>query len=713
MLPDRLSQSGSGFPTMHLKRLALVLAAWPALALADAPPAAPVLGPSTAASSLPRPVLAPVPAWVDIAPLPKPPKGSDGAATIDLLGDVQVRFTNKGETSYYGLAWIIGTAHGLDSGSLKLDWDPSLETLTIHKYRVLRDGKPIDLLGDGSHLKVIQRETRMESAMLDGRLTATLQPEDLRVGDTVELSYSIDRHDPVMQGMSEYVVGPADGATFGRFRVRMLWDKDKAMQWRAFPGILQPRLKKTATGTELVAELLDTTAPSAPEGAPRRYSLVNAVEVTQFKDWQSVSRLFAPIYAQAAHLAPDSPLKAEAARIAAASPDPRRRAELALKLVQDQVRYLFLGMNDGGFVPASADQTWARRFGDCKAKTVLLVALLNELGIEARPVLVHTEDGDLVGQRLPTMEAFDHVIVEAKIDGKSYWLDGTRLGDDNLDRIVAPNYRHGLPVSAEGAGLVAIQPPALARPVSTVTLAIDATKGLDVPAPVTGEMRFSGAFASDARVRFASYSVADRNRELRKLWRDSFSAISPGKVSTHTDPATGDFILSMTGTAQMEWLTDLGTRWYEVDRSRLGWRIDIAREGEVSPEAPYAFAYPDWWASKVTITLPYGGKGFRMQGGEPVEKTIGDLYRFRRTVKLDGGVMTMEAETQALSPELPAARAPRTRAELLDLANGGVYIRAPSDYQQTEAEREQSRRADAAEGKSKARDPAKSIKGTE
>ena len=179
---------------LKFAKLALLAALCPALVAASLPPPVPAapapanLPTGPAASAMPRPAIAPPPSWVDVAALPKPPSDADGAATIDLLGDVQVKFTDKGEVTYYGTAWIIGTAHGLDSGSLKVDWDPSLETLTIHHSRVLRDGQPIDLLGDGSQLKVIQRETRMESAMLDGRLTATLQPEDLRVGDVVELA---------------------------------------------------------------------------------------------------------------------------------------------------------------------------------------------------------------------------------------------------------------------------------------------------------------------------------------------------------------------------------------------------------------------------------------------------------------------------------------------------------------------------------------------
>ena len=691
---------------MILSRAALLLLVWPAIVFADAPagllPTAPqgasdsALASKPGDPSLPRPrVAAPAP-WVDVAPLPKAPTDSAGAATIQLLGDIQVRFAKEGDTTYYATAWEIGSAQGLDGSALQVDWDPALENLTIHRYRILRDGQPIDLLGDGHAIKVIQREGGLENLMLDGRLTATLQPEDLRVGDVIELSYSVTNHDPAMAGHSEYVAGPSDGVNFGRFRVRMLWDKDKKMQWRVFPGIIQPKLRKTPQGSELVADLYNGTAPLGPEGAPSRFKLVNAVEVTEFTDWQGVSHTFAPLYAKAVTLGPNSPLKAEAAKIAAQTKDPKRRAELALALVQQQIRYLYLGMDDGGFVPASADATWNRRFGDCKAKTVLLVALLNELGVTARPVLVNTKQGDLVAARLPTMEGFDHAIVEVRIGGKSYWLDGTRLGDDSLDRLEAPNYKVGLPVTEAGSALVAIVPAALDRPTQIVSLTLDASRGIDVPALASGEMRFHGRSGSDMRQTYAGYAQADRQRELRKLWRQTYDFVAPGKIVTADDPATGDFVITMTGSATMEWTRDQGVRWYEMDRSRLGWRFNIAREGELSPDAPYAFDYPDWWTYRETIILPNGGKGFRVQG-EAVEQTLGDLYSFRRSVDRDGAKIVVEAETKALAGELPAARAARARAQMSELASSGVYLRVPGDYEPTDAEKDQARREDEAE----------------
>lgn len=78
------------------------------------------------------------------------------------------------------------------------------------------------------------------------------------------------------------------------------------------------------------------------------------------------------------------------------------RAAAALKLVQQDVRYIYIGLNGGNLSPATAEETWQRRYGDCKAKTVLLLALLRELGIEAEAVLVNNSGADDgLDERLP------------------------------------------------------------------------------------------------------------------------------------------------------------------------------------------------------------------------------------------------------------------------------------------------------------------------
>jgi hypothetical protein len=55
----------------------------------------------------------------------------------------------------------------------------------------------------------------------------------------------------------------------------------------------------------------------------------------------------APLFAETARLSANSPLKQEARRIMAANPTPMGRASAALKLVQQNVRYVYVGLDRG------------------------------------------------------------------------------------------------------------------------------------------------------------------------------------------------------------------------------------------------------------------------------------------------------------------------------------------------------------------------------
>ena len=67
-----------------------------------------------------------------------------------------------------------------------------------------------------------------------------------------------------------------------------------------------------------------------------------------------------------------------------------------------------------------------RKYGDCKDKTVMLVALLNQLGVTAYPALVSTDLNSGFEKMLPSPGVFDHVIVGIKYDDKYYFVDPTK-----------------------------------------------------------------------------------------------------------------------------------------------------------------------------------------------------------------------------------------------------------------------------------------------
>jgi hypothetical protein len=282
-------------------------------------------------------------------------------------------------------------------GSRTLTWDPLREKVTIHDLAIVRDGKRIDVLQGGKDVLVLRREKNMERAMLDGRMSASIQIKDLQVGDLIDWSYTQERRDPR-----------------GRRRTndfeRMGW------AWQDRPVSRAPVVGRGR-------------APGL-EGLDR---LPRAQDRQERQDQRTAGRCLGPVRTQAAgrrsgpfptpgraagdhlsrlgrRLGPHGARCTPRARPWPGLADPRRgrrdrrrfgRSQgpglRGLRLVEDKTRYLFLGMGDGGYKPAPADETWSRRFGDCKGKTVLLLALLRELKIEAEPVLCWPAPAALTG----------------------------------------------------------------------------------------------------------------------------------------------------------------------------------------------------------------------------------------------------------------------------------------------------------------------------
>jgi tetratricopeptide (TPR) repeat protein len=619
--------------------------------------------------------------WVKQRELPKVLGPDTGTPTRLILEDLQANFADGARETYAESISKIQTPQGLSGiGNLALNWKPDTDTLTIHRLHIIRGDQVIDLLADGHVFTVLRRENNLEMAMLDGALTAAIEPEGLQVGDLIDFSFTLKRVDPVLQGVAELSTGNLLLTPIDHLMVREIWPKSKTLRFRQTDGLTEAKLDMTATGSELTITMDNTQPPKGPKGAPARYFQLGEIEGTEFRSWAEVSALMAPLFEKASTLGPQSPLKAEAAKIKAASGDPKIQAMAALKLVEDQIRYLFLGMNNGGYIPADADQTWSRRFGDCKGKTAALIALLHELGIEAEPALANIMAGDGMDERLPMLEAFDHVLVRAVIAGKVYWLDGTRSGDRNLDDLQVPAFHWVLPVQKSGAALVRLTLPVPEKPLNTIDFQIDASAGLDAPASVHAVSIFRGDSAIALNLRAKSSTPTDLDKNMRDYWKKALDWVEITKVDAVYDEATGEERVTMDGSGAMDWKRYLGgsDRQYQIDESALGWKPDYDREPGSKLDAPFAVPFPFFGEAKETIRLPNGGAGFTIDATD-VDKTTAGM-EFKRVASIENGVFTMTTTTKALVPEFPAADAAQAKKELRELRDVAVYLHAPRTY---------------------------------
>lgn len=638
---------------------------------------------ATSAKAADTPLYQPTPDWVLQTPLrtgkETVPAAQANAPIAFLSNELQVRFSTDFDERYASTEIKILTPQGLAAvGTIALPWNPDSSVLTVHKLKIVRGATIIDVLGSGQKFTVLRRERNLEQQTLDGVLTATIQPEGLQVGDVLQLAYTVRMQDPVTKGHAEVVAGGFDGLPGTPVRFRALWPKGKPVQWRATPGLPAPKITERADGSELLVALEGGEKLQPPEDAPARYNPTRFVMMSDFGGWAGVSKMMAPLYTKASVIKPGSALANEVAKIKAASSDPAKQAFLALKLTEDRVRYVYRGMDAGNLTPADAEATWERRFGDCKGKTALLIALLRALNISAEPALVSTQFGDGLDQRLPLISMFDHVIVRTEIAGRTYWLDGTRMGDVALDAIPVPAFHWALPVRDAGADLVAlkVEPPRL--PLIETVIEFDASRGLETPASAEIKTVHRGDAALALKVTLAQLSPTDLDKTLRDYWKKEYSFIEPEKVGARFDEATGEEHLTLSGKARLDF-----TGGYELDGARIGWENKLERKGP-NADAPVAVAYPYWTRVRESIFLPKGGKGFAISGKDVTETRGG--YSFSRKTTLTGDTLVMEANVRSMAPEITLAQARADEAALTAMSKVSVRLARPEDYSWTSSD---------------------------
>ncbi len=650
------------------------------LLLASATVAAPAL----ASDKL---VFAPAPNWISPITAPADLATPDEAAIRILLLDRQVDLKPEGRTVYSDLIFRIQTPQGLAAGNISIPWSPETDVLTVHKLIIRRGREIIDVLKSGQTFTVIRRESNLENAVFDGILTASIQPEGLRVGDIIELSTSVLSNDPTLRGHVEFGFGLADAVPVVRSHVKAQWPTSVPVRVRQ-DGLPSP-LKTTARGTATILEgTYDNVQPyTGPKGAPARFQIGPIVELTDFASWRDMATLLAPLYQKAAILPAQGPLRDEVNRIVATSPDPKKRAEAALALVQDRVRYVALLLGVGGLVPASAETTWLRRYGDCKAKTALLIAILKEAGIDAVSVVVNATGGDGLDRRLPLLGLFNHILVKATIAGKVYWLDGTRTGDTALERLKVPGFGWG--VALEGApggnngaaALVSITPPPSTTPEVETIIRIDATAGLSIAAPTTIEIIYRGDGATAVNLSIANIVGDARDRALRAFWKGQYDFIEPKTTTANFNAQAGELRLRMTGEAKMDW----SDGYFEMDGAGVGYKADFNRDPGPSRDAPFAVAYPYFYRTTETILLPPGFANAKLGKDLNVDRTLAGI-EYRRTVALTPSMITMNRTERSIVPEIPFAEAVAAQQALRDLAETGVYVPRPASYRLTDKE---------------------------
>lgn len=258
--------------------------------------------------------------------------------------------------------------------------------------------------------------------------------------------------------------------------------------------------------------------------------------------------------------APDASTSAKASALAAQAASALDKIRFLADFVQKQIRYVSIQIGIGGFQPHYAKSILANRYGDCKDKATLLSALLQAIGFESYPVIVHTARGFVNPDSPVSLYSFNHVILAIRLpedvpdDGLDGLIRHLRLGrllifdptmpTTPLGRL--PFYLQdntGLLVADGGGELIELP---RAKPESNM---LDRTGRLVLKSDGTlvGEIQEKrrGFLADSLRYHMQAASEADRQKYLETFLSYSVSSFSLRDYEfRHLDSASEDLLVS-------------------------------------------------------------------------------------------------------------------------------------------------------------------------
>jgi hypothetical protein len=223
-------------------------------------------------------------------------------------------------------------------------------------------------------------------------------------------------------------------------------------------------------------------------------------------------------------MAPVPPVADEAKAVVAGVAEPEEKVRRLYEFLQQRVRYVAIELGIGGWQPHANGQVLAQRYGDCKDKATLLIAMMRAVGLTGLPALIRTRDAGLLERDFPHL-AFNHVIVAVPRADGYFFLDPTAEETPYGD---LPWVDQGVPilvVKEDGQGDLVETP--LASPERNL-------RHRRVTARVTAAGELEGEYAIEAwgqrRTNLAQVVQAGRAEDRQQALEETLAWLCPGAV---------------------------------------------------------------------------------------------------------------------------------------------------------------------------------------
>ncbi len=287
---------------------------------------------------------------------------------------------------------------------IDLSYVAGQETIEILDAATLKaDGRRIPVSAD--RILDIAPQVPRDVAMYSDTRTKSIVFPDVAAGDSIRYAYRLKRFSSNWPGFS----WTAPLRSVARVKgAEMTIDVPATMALGVEHHGVQYRTESADGRVRHIFSWSNDRAVPPEPGATSDFDWSDRFSVSTFASYAQIGDYYGRLHAAAAAVTPA--VSELAAKIVGTATDQATEARQLSEWVAQNVRYVAVSVGQGQLAPTPADETIGNRYGDCKADTALLAALLAARGIASEAVLINTNVARYVLPETPVAD-FNHVIL--------------------------------------------------------------------------------------------------------------------------------------------------------------------------------------------------------------------------------------------------------------------------------------------------------------
>ncbi len=246
---------------------------------------------------------------------------------------------------------------------------------------------------------------------------------DLEPGDWIEYSIQFEMYNPPMDSSFDDMELFQSTDPIDRAYLEITFPKSMPVRWKVYNGELES--DSTDLGDRYRLRWWKTDIPKIvmePRMVP--YSDVALkLLISSVPSWERWSVWYYDITEETT--VPDSAIVAKSRELVSTARTFEDSVKALHYFVEREIRYVetsFSGKT-GGYKPFPAPKTFRDKYGVCRDKAALLVAMLKAVGIDSA-YMVLTNPGEKVEPEIP-VDQFNHAIVAVRKNGRYIYIDPT------------------------------------------------------------------------------------------------------------------------------------------------------------------------------------------------------------------------------------------------------------------------------------------------